>query len=69
MPVVKNPSYDDEDLGELWTQAQFENFKNYISKYSGWASEALEEDHNESLKKWRKLMLMHKHLSLPSSPA
>lgn len=57
VPVVKNPSYDDEDLGELWTQTQFENFKSCISKYSGWAREALEEeDHNESLKKWRKLL-------------
>lgn len=57
VPVIKNPKYDDEDLGKLWTQAQFENFKNCISKYSGWATEALEEeDHNESLKKWRKLL-------------
>ena len=57
VPVVKNPSYDEEDLGDLWSQDQFENFKSYISKYSGWASEALEEeDHNESLKKWRKLL-------------
>jgi hypothetical protein len=57
VPEVINPSYDDEDLGELWTQSQFENFKRCISKYSIWANEALEEEgHNESLEKWRKLL-------------
>ncbi len=57
VPEIPNPSMPEEDLGGLWTKAQFLNFKSLISKYAGWARDALdEEDHNESLKKWRRLL-------------
>lgn len=57
VPEVPNPSMPEEDLGKLWTEAQFLNFKSMIAKYAEWARDALDEqDHNESLKKWRRLL-------------
>ncbi|SDG43418.1 SMODS domain-containing nucleotidyltransferase [Sulfitobacter delicatus] len=59
VPEVLNPSpsIDYEDLGELWTIDQFRNFKDKMHLYASWARDALlEEDHNASLAKWRKLL-------------
>lgn len=55
-PRVNNPSLKGEDLGALWTDTQFKNFKSKISDYAEWVNDAYEEqDHNESLRKWRKV--------------
>lgn len=58
-PIVKNPSESlaNEDLGKLWTKEKFLNFKKCIDRYAEWARDALNEnDHDESLKKWQKLL-------------
>lgn len=56
-PAIPNPSLDSEDFGKLWKDGQFENFKSCIATYRMWVDEAFEEtDHNQSLKKWRKLL-------------
>lgn len=59
VPEVMNPSpsLGDENLADLWTADQFKNFKFKMSLYATWARDALdEEDHNASLKKWRRLL-------------
>lgn len=55
-PRVSNPSFPEENLADLWSDVQFKNFKSKISDYSSWINDAYDEpDHNESLKKWRRL--------------
>lgn len=55
-PLVENPSLRGEDLADLWKEGQFKNFKSKISEYTKWVNDAYdEEDHNESLRKWRKV--------------
>lgn len=59
-PIVKNPSLDAEDLGKLWTEDQFSNFKSCISRYNTWIDDAYyEEDHNESQKNGGRSSVIH----------
>ncbi|MFN4060384.1 MAG: SMODS domain-containing nucleotidyltransferase [Paracoccus hibiscisoli] len=55
-PHVENPSLEGENLSELWDDDKFQNFKSKIATYTKWVNDAYdEEDHNESIKKWRKV--------------
>jgi hypothetical protein len=55
-PVVPNPFLSTEDFAAGWTDDQFTNFKNMVSKYRGWIEEAYNADNrDESVKLWRKV--------------
>ena len=55
-PPVPNPVLPDQYLSLHWTQDQYSNFRTMIHKYRGWIDDAyVEEDRDESLRKWRKV--------------
>lgn len=56
MPIIKNPVLPEEDFNRNWTQELYETFRNKINDYFAMIEEAYnEEDHNASVKKWRKI--------------
>ena len=56
MPEVKNPVLQEENFNRHWGDAQYKNFCEKFSSYCEKINDAYEEeDHNESVKKWRKL--------------
>lgn len=56
MPSIPNPVLPSQDLDLHWTKKQFKHFRSMIHKYRGWIDDAyLEEDRDESLRKWRKV--------------
>ena len=56
MPEVKNPVLQEENFNRHWDDAQYKNFCEKFSSYCEKINDAYEEeDHNESVKKWRKL--------------
>ena len=56
MPTVKNPVLPEEDLNRHWDEKKYANFRDKFDSYNTRINEAFEEkDHNESVKKWRKL--------------
>lgn len=55
-PAVLNPVLSSEDQAAAWTDVQYENFRTQIHRYRSWIDEACdEEDHAESLEKWRRV--------------
>ena len=56
MPTVKNPVLPEEDFNRHWDEKKYANFRDKFDSYNTRINEAFEEkDHNESVKKWRKL--------------
>ena len=56
MPIVSNPVMPEEDFNRHWDQSKYENFRNKFDSYNTKINEAYaEKNHNESVKKWRKL--------------
>ena len=56
MPTVNNPVMPNENFNRHWDQNKYENFCDKFGIYTDKINEAFnEEDHNESVKKWRKL--------------
>jgi hypothetical protein len=55
-PVVSNPVLSSESFSDLWTDEQYENFREKINLYRGWIDDAYdEEDRDESIGKWRRV--------------
>ena len=55
-PRVQNPKLSSEDFATAWTDAQYSNFRAFISKYRGWIDEAYEaEERGASIKAWRRI--------------
>ena len=56
MPTIKNPVLPEEDFNRHWDQDKYKNFRDKFNSYNEKIKDAFnEEDHNESVKKWRKL--------------
>ncbi len=56
MPIIENPVMSEEDFNRHWNQKKYDNFRDKFSIYNKRIDEAFEEkDHDESIKKWRKL--------------
>ena len=56
MPTIKNPVLESEDFNRHWDQRKYNNFRNKFDSYNEKINDAFEEkNHNESVKKWRKL--------------
>ena len=56
MPTIQNPVLFEEDFNRKWDQNKYRNFREKFEIYNQRINEAFEEtDHNESVKKWRKL--------------
>lgn len=55
-PAVLNPKLLSEDLGKLWTDAQYSNFRVRIHTYREWIDDAYAcEDRQESIQKWQRV--------------
>ncbi|MBD2746750.1 nucleotidyltransferase [Microvirga sp. BT688] len=55
-PSVTNPFLSSEDFASSWTDVQYTNFRNMVSKYRGWIDDAYsEQNRNESIAKWRRV--------------
>jgi len=55
-PRVANPVLSSEDFGQLWTDSQYENFREKINLYRDWIDDAFDEaDRDESIGKWRRV--------------
>lgn len=56
LPVVPNPVLASENQAEVWTEANYLNFRTHIKKNRDWIDEAYAElDADESVLKWRKV--------------
>ena len=56
MPIIQNPVLPDENFNRHWDENKYTNFRDKFNIYNSKINEAFEEeDHNESIKKWRKL--------------
>jgi hypothetical protein len=57
LPEVENPALEGESFTRNWTQDQYDNFRNKIGEYATWAAEAYDEQNrDESIRKWRRLL-------------
>ena len=55
-PTVRNPVLWDEVLSDVWSDAQFDNFRDKIHEYREWIDDAYDEpDRDESIGKWRRV--------------
>jgi len=55
-PDVGNPVLASESFSDMWTDKEYENFRDKINLYRGWIDEAYdEEDRDESIGKWRRV--------------
>ena len=55
-PSVPNPFLSSENFGDLWTDAQYTNFRDKIHTYRGWIDDAFAEaDRDESIGKWQRV--------------
>ena len=55
-PAVPNPFLTSERFGDLWTDDQYENFRDKIHQYREWVDDAYDEaDRDESISKWRRV--------------
>ena len=55
-PTVRNPVLQGEILSDVWTDAQFSNFREKIHDYRGWIDDAYNEaDRAESIGKWQRV--------------
>ena len=56
IPIIKNPVLPSENFNRHWDQSKYENFRDKISIYYDKVRDAYyDEDHNSSIKKWRKV--------------
>ena len=56
IPTIQNPVLPEENFNRKWDQAKYRNFREKFRIYNKKINDAFEEkDHNESVKKWRKL--------------
>jgi len=56
MPAIDNPVMPIENFNRHWNQMKYSNFREKFNIYTKKINEAFEEkDHNESVRKWRKL--------------
>lgn len=56
MPKVCNPVLQNENFNRHWDEAKYLNFRNMFNLYNKKINDAFDEsNHNESVKKWRKL--------------
>lgn len=55
-PDVRNPVLSSESFSGMWTDKEYENFRDKINLYRGWIDDAYnEEDRDESVSKWRRV--------------
>lgn len=55
-PEIRNPVNNEQDFSELWTDEQYQNFRDTIARYREWIDEAINEtEYVESIKKWRRV--------------
>lgn len=60
MPLVTNPVLPGEDFNRHWDQAKYENFREKVGVYAAKILDAYnDQDHNESVRKWRKVFGEH----------
>jgi len=56
MPTITDPSSPGTDFNHRWSQPQFETFKNEISDYHGWITEAYDQpDRDKSVAAWQRV--------------
>lgn len=55
MPLLDDPSCTGTSFNHRWTEEKYQNFKNMISKYAGWAREAADAEDDKALAAWQKL--------------
>lgn len=56
MPIIENPVLPGEDFDRHWNQEKYENFREKIAFYAEKIRDAYDdEDHNNSIRKWRKI--------------
>ena len=56
IPIIENPVMPEEDFNRHWDDKKYANFRDKFDLYTKRIDEAFEEkNHNESVKKWRKL--------------
>jgi len=56
MPTISNPALPSENFNRHWDQDKYKNFRSKFNSYNEKINDAYEEgDHNESVKKWRKV--------------
>lgn len=56
MPTIHNPVLATENFNRHWDEDKYRNFRNKFDLYNTKINDAFEErNHNESVKKWRKL--------------
>lgn len=54
MPIIANPALPSENFTRKWDQQKYANFRNRFHTYTLQVVDAYaEQDHNESVKKWR----------------
>lgn len=57
MPDVRNPALPAETFTRKWTQDEYDTFRDKIHDHREWIDEAYdEEDHDESIRKWRRVL-------------
>jgi hypothetical protein len=55
-PAVPNPFLSSERFGDLWSDDQYENFRDKIHQYREWIDDAFDEtDRDESIRKWQRV--------------
>ncbi|PPQ16626.1 nucleotidyltransferase [Bradyrhizobium sp. AC87j1] len=55
-PIVSNPFLVSENFADDWTDENYANFREMVSKYREWIDDAYDEaDRNESISKWRRV--------------
>jgi hypothetical protein len=55
-PTVTNPFLSSENFADMWTDEQYENFREKIHTYREWIDDAyIEQDRDESIAKWRRV--------------
>ncbi|MET9355578.1 cyclic GMP-AMP synthase DncV-like nucleotidyltransferase [Streptomyces sp. NPDC006617] len=56
MPSIDDPSCPGQNFNHRWSEDQYQNFRNRVQLYHGWARAAYdEEDRDESIRLWRKI--------------
>jgi hypothetical protein len=55
MPLLDDPSCPGTSFNHRWTEEKYQNFKTMITKYAGWAREAINAEEDKALVAWQKL--------------
>ncbi len=57
LPAVENPALEGESFTRNWSQSHYDNFRNRIGDFAEWAADAYDEQNrDESIRKWRRLL-------------